>query len=226
MVHHDGEARPPPNRLFVLDARSVIRYLEGVLGRTCALISCALMLAACGRIGFGPQDDPCAVSEVDDQIAANAYYVANDGDDANNGRSPTTAWRTVAQAWARIGPGDTLVVRDGMYGPLDVRTSGQPGAPITVRAEHDGAAVFDGGGTVAACAITGTTELRTTDIVLTGIRCQNGVDDTVRVVRADRITVRRLTAAAGVSSITGIIAYSSADVLLEDVAVASRTVWS
>jgi hypothetical protein len=48
--------------------------------------------------------------------AFGTYYVnARSGSDTNDGRSPTTAWRTIARANAVVRPGDTVIIYGGMY---------------------------------------------------------------------------------------------------------------
>jgi hypothetical protein len=52
--------------------------------------------------------------------------------------------------WAQLYPGDTLILRDGTYPPMRPNArNGEPGKPITIRAEHDGKAVIDGKGQTA-----------------------------------------------------------------------------
>jgi hypothetical protein len=68
--------------------------------------------------------------------SAATYYVdAVAGDDAADG-SDGAPWRTVQHAAATLQPGDTVVVRPGVYvEAVNVATSGTPEAPITYRAE-------------------------------------------------------------------------------------------
>src|SRR5688500_7733629 len=48
------------------------------------------------------------------QLLAAAYYVSPSGDDANDGRSPQTAWRTIERANGRNwNPGDALLFEGG-----------------------------------------------------------------------------------------------------------------
>ncbi|MEZ4718365.1 MAG: hypothetical protein R2851_20070 [Caldilineaceae bacterium] len=74
------------------------------------------------------------------------YYLAPAGNDGRAGTSPATAWATFDRAWESLFPGDVLVLLDGVYHQSlapGVR-DGEPGAPITIRAAHDGQAVIDG----------------------------------------------------------------------------------
>lgn len=61
------------------------------------------------------------------------WYVATNGNDAvNDGLSTNVPLRTVSAAAARIGPGDTVFLRKGIYREtLTISNYGAPGAPIT-----------------------------------------------------------------------------------------------
>ena len=84
------------------------------------------------------------------------YYLAPTGSDADPG-SAAAPWKTFAYALPRLDPGDTLVLKDGVYGiaagsgPLyvDGATSHKNGTAaqrITVKAEHERQAVLEGTG--------------------------------------------------------------------------------
>ncbi len=63
------------------------------------------------------------------------------GDDARDGRSPETAWRSVARVNAtRFQPGDSILLRRGTRctGTLWPKGSGEPGKPIRLAAYGDG----------------------------------------------------------------------------------------
>jgi hypothetical protein len=76
----------------------------------------------------------------------NLFYLSPAGNDSNSGTSRTAAWATFDRAWQDLYPGDTLILLDGVYyqslGPN--RRNGEPGKPITVRADNDGQAIIDG----------------------------------------------------------------------------------
>ncbi len=73
------------------------------------------------------------------------YYVAPDGNDEQAG-SAKAPFRTLARAEREVGPGDTVIVRDGVYhlgpGGFVTRKSGTADAPITWKAEHVGKATL------------------------------------------------------------------------------------
>jgi hypothetical protein len=98
---------------------------------------------------------------------------------------------------SRLQPGDTLILRDGLYAQTHFLLSGVNGtsvAPITIRAEHDGQAILDGGGDPedqAVLEITGSSY-----ITVEGLVVRNGGQDVVGVYHADthHILIRRVTA--------------------------------
>ena len=74
-------------------------------------------------------------------------YVATNGSDAADGRSPETPFRTLQRAVDEAGPGDVVWVRGGVYqSDVEFRRSGEPGRPIVVESFPGECAVFDGSG--------------------------------------------------------------------------------
>ncbi|HEY1692559.1 MAG TPA: RICIN domain-containing protein [Polyangiaceae bacterium] len=77
------------------------------------------------------------------------YYVSPSGKDANDGRTPATAWQSMAKvSAAAFLPGDAVSFARGatFQGTLDVSSSGTTGRPITYGAYGQGARpVFTGG---------------------------------------------------------------------------------
>ncbi|HEX5903693.1 MAG TPA: NPCBM/NEW2 domain-containing protein [Actinomycetota bacterium] len=72
------------------------------------------------------------------------YWVATDGDDAGPG-TVDQPWATLQHAADSIGPGATVVVREGVYAQrVEVRGSGEPGRPITFAAAPGERVVLDG----------------------------------------------------------------------------------
>ena len=89
----------------------------------------------------------CALVGSTHGVQAATYYIAPDGNDGQSGESESSAWATFARAWQSLAPGDTLVVMDGLYQQNIEPTGadGTPEQPITIRAQHDGQAIIDGG---------------------------------------------------------------------------------
>jgi hypothetical protein len=87
--------------------------------------------------------------------SAATFYVATNGSDSNPGSS-TQPFLTVQKGVNVAIAGDTIIVRDGTYGPngtnsgsmpVNVYSAGTPSAPITLKAEHRWGAVLN-------CALT------------------------------------------------------------------------
>lgn len=76
----------------------------------------------------------------------NTYYLSPTGDDSNSGTSTAQPWATFERAWQDLYPGDTLILMDGVYYQQlhPSKRDGEPGNPITIRAQNDGQAIIDG----------------------------------------------------------------------------------
>lgn len=101
---------------------------------------------------------PLAVLLLGQLASAATYYVATVGSDSNPG-TLAAPFLTLQQGVNRAVAGDTVILRDGTYGhvnsvtggdssgneyaPVVLYNSGTPGAWITIKAEHKGAAVLD-----------------------------------------------------------------------------------
>lgn len=73
------------------------------------------------------------------------YYVKAGGDDALDGLSPEAAWKTISHAASRVGPGDAVLIGDGVYKEsVVIRATGTPQAPITFKAAPGARPVMDG----------------------------------------------------------------------------------
>jgi nitrous oxidase accessory protein NosD len=76
--------------------------------------------------------------------ASHAYYVdSSTGDDSSSGRSPSSAWRTIAKVNSiALAPGETVYLRRGAIWreTLEPRNGGAPGHPVTFTAYGSGPA--------------------------------------------------------------------------------------
>jgi hypothetical protein len=151
------------------------------------------------------------------------YYLSPTGDDGNSGRTEADAWATFDRALnARItgeetlGPGDTLILMDGTYyqslHPHGV--TGEPGRPITVRAQHDGRAIIDGQGTLIPIWME---RYRAASyFIIEGIVARNSSGN-VLWITADNNVFRRVSAYnANTDKNTHVIAIAGGYNLLED----------
>ncbi len=84
--------------------------------------------------------------------SAATYYVATNGSDSNAGTN-ASPFNTIKFAYRKVGPGDTIIVKPGVYTEklseercflFDKTASGA--APITIKSETTWGAVLDGGG--------------------------------------------------------------------------------
>lgn len=68
--------------------------------------------------------------------AATTYYVSPTGNDANDGRSTSTPWKTFKKAQNVLVAGDTLLARGGQYVTdfFQPANNGTQSAPITIKA--------------------------------------------------------------------------------------------
>jgi hypothetical protein len=131
-----------------------------------ALPAWPLWLARCGP---QPEGEPQQVLEA---VDGPVYYVSRGGDDANPG-TPDRPWRTVGRAANAAGPGDTVLIGEGIYNErVVVRNSGEPGRPITFRNYPGQRPVIDATGTGRGWGIV---ELRNCSHVrLIGLEVRNG----------------------------------------------------
>jgi parallel beta-helix repeat protein len=80
------------------------------------------------------------------RIQANWRFVRASGSDANDGRSPLTAWATPARALAELAPGDVLFIGAGTYSDsLLITTAATADAPLEIRGDRTGEFTGDAG---------------------------------------------------------------------------------
>lgn len=95
------------------------------------------------------------VKRLTDVGAANrTFYVATNGSDAASGLDINTPFLTIEKALASVGPGDTIVVREGTYRPTGngfvLRTAGTAEARIKIKAHEGEKVVLDANGSNTA----------------------------------------------------------------------------
>jgi len=95
-----------------------------------------------------PEIGDLAVGEACRGLAqGSVYYVAPDGDDAHDGRSVASPWRTIQKAAETLVAGDTVYVRAGTYRErVAPRESGAAGGLITYAAYPGEVVTIDGSG--------------------------------------------------------------------------------
>ena len=78
------------------------------------------------------------------------FHLSPQGDDAKDGLSPGSAWRSIRRANEMVGPGDTVLIAPGVYhDAIAPRRGGEPDRRIVFERSGEGAAVIDAGGFVA-----------------------------------------------------------------------------
>jgi parallel beta-helix repeat protein len=80
------------------------------------------------------------------RILPNWRFVRTSGSDANDGRTPLTAWRTLARAMTGLTSGDELFVGAGTYtDPLLITTAATAAQPLVIRGDRTGEFTGDAG---------------------------------------------------------------------------------
>ena len=118
--------------------------------------------------------------------SATDYYISSSGNDANNGLSSSTPWKTIAKvnsSFSTLKPGDRILFNRGdtLYGTINVTKSGSSGNPITIGAYGTGAnPIITGFTTVNAWTDLGSNIWESTSAVSTLSTCNmvviNGVN--------------------------------------------------
>jgi hypothetical protein len=119
------------------------------------------------------------------QSTPTTYYVAADGNDLDNGLTPSTPFATINHAAQQAQPGDTILVGDGTYnvgnggfaGDVAIHSSGAPGQQITYKAQNKWQAKLVGSGTGDGSVVVGISGSYNTvqDFDITGSDA-NGID--------------------------------------------------
>ena len=125
------------------------------------------------------------------------YYLSPSGDDTADGRTPATAWRTLARLQAHAhAPGDTYLFQGGAIftGALELYV-GDPENPITLASYGEGRATIASGGRRALWMLTpGGLHVHDLNLIGDGTAVANGIDWTndglAGNLRFERLTVR------------------------------------
>ncbi len=136
----------------------------------------ALSVACLGLIGVTVWALATRDSRTPSSAEGPVSWVATDGDDAGPG-TRDQPWATLQHAADAVGPGATVIVREGVYEQrVDVGVSGAPGRPITFAAAPGERVVLDGSslevpaGQSAMIAIDGERYLTIRGFEITGYR--------------------------------------------------------
>lgn len=95
----------------------------------------------------------------------------------------------LSDALALLGPGDTLILEDGIYTePLIVNNSGTVSSPITIKAENDGGAIIDGQGSLFNAV-----DIGGNYVILEGIAARDTTNHVI-VIDGNNVTAKRVSA--------------------------------
>jgi hypothetical protein len=141
-----------------------------------AVVSCPL------GIGLQSAESPGLPRPAEAAVnVARTYYVATTGSD-NNAGSSAHPFLSLQKAADTVEPGDTVIVRDGVYSAaagdrlVAITRSGRPEAPITFRAEHKWRAELNGRDNATAVAVEfeGSRYIRFEDFSIEGFGSASG----------------------------------------------------
>jgi parallel beta-helix repeat protein len=111
--------------------------------------------------------------------AADTYYVATTGDDTRTkaqATSPSTPWKTINAAVAKLVAGDTLYVRGGTYvEAVFIWNSGTASAPITIAAYPGELPIIDGNRTFPTGQWAGLLNLSGNYLHVSGFEVKNSI---------------------------------------------------
>lgn len=80
-----------------------------------------------------------------DNSAATIYYISPSGNDSTGNGSTNSPWKTIEKADSAISPGDTVILKDGVYQGAGQAYMSISKAGTTWRAENKHQAIIDGG---------------------------------------------------------------------------------
>lgn len=133
------------------------------------------LLADSPHLGMGAHPKPAPVR-----------FVSPAGDDARDGRTPSTAWRTIAKAAAATLPGDTVYVMPGTFAEVvTISLRGTADKPIDFKTHGRGEVVIDGNGRGEP----GVALVNATHLSLHGFIFRNFANAAVSVRNSDRVTL-------------------------------------
>ena len=175
-----------------------------VIGLPVALLLIVLLVrGVLGGLDRWQHGDRAADTAMEDHAPV-TYHVRASGDDGDDGRSPETAFRTLAPVrQLDLGPGDRVLLEGGQRfaGPLrlDEGDVGTPQRPIVITSFGTGRATIDGGtGDAVVVLNAGGVEVRNLNVVADGadtnrgdgVRFENQLLGATRLahVRVDRVT--------------------------------------
>jgi hypothetical protein len=157
--------------------------------------------------------------------AENTYYIdSRNGNDSNNGLSPSSAWKTISKinsSWAKIQPGDNILLKRGeifVDATLYVEKGGTPSNPMIIGAYGSGPKpIIDGGPNRIPggihCTTPNLTNIQIQDLVIKNMN--GGQSLSFRADNLSHISVSRLEI-DGNADRNGILLYDIDTYIIED----------
>ena len=106
------------------------------------------------RRGPGCETKPLTFRTTAEARKPAVFHVSTKGNDAADGLTSATAWRTIRKACREVAPGDTVLVEPGVYDEMiSPCRGGAKGRRITFRSTRPGAAVLSGMGVLPAVVV-------------------------------------------------------------------------
>jgi len=122
-------------------------------------------------------------------VEPRVYYVAPDGNDANDGLSREQAFRTISRAADRLRPGDTVTIAGGEYNEtVRIRAAGTEDRPITFRGIPGEKATLLGTDLPRAFKVMSKPDIRFDGLYF---REHSSYSDTFQICRSDRVRITR-----------------------------------
>ena len=143
------------------------------------------------------------------------YYVAPTGSDTLGAGTSSAPWKSFAKGFTSMQGGDTLVLKNGVYTELMGTPTQPPSGSVSqltiIRAENDGGAVINGGGSQTPLV------LSNSYIRVEGLKFINGDDDVGRLDGSFLQIVRSGFGNAGSGQYDQIMGVNGNQILVEDV---------
>lgn len=119
-------------------------------------------------------------------LAQTTYYVSESGSNSNNGLTPQTAFETLQHAADMVSAGDSVLVLQGNYVGIDLRTNGNQNSPIVFRAIENNVVIYQRNSVTPD----GINIENTSWIIINGFEIMDQPRAGIRAVVSDFITIK------------------------------------
>ena len=147
------------------------------------------------------------------RVHAATYYVSNTGADTNTG-SLASPWKTLVYAATKLAPGDTLMIRAGIYKErVTFAKSGTSSQPIKIMSYTGETAVVDGNYEIPPAAYSALLVFSGSYQQVDGLEVRNSFGQGIEISGAN-ITLSHIVSHDNLDH--GIIAWQSSDAIVQD----------